>query len=161
VDWIVGPAPAEFVMTLERMRAADQWRAATEELIRQWAAGVHLPGLDALVAEMITAPASMWDRVAREIEGAYAEHVSPLNALTELAPPVPTLHLHSRLRDREAEAAQWHFAQRHPWFRTRELPARSHFPMFEVPSIMAEEIEAFAESLPMSRHRPRGVRRAA
>lgn len=36
------------------------------------------------------------------------------------------------------------YAAEHPWYRAVELPARSHFPMFEAPEQTAEEIERFA-----------------
>jgi hypothetical protein len=44
-------------------------------------------------------------------------------------------------------AAQEEFSRLHPWFQARRLDAVSHFPMLEVPGVMAREIEEFADSV--------------
>jgi pimeloyl-ACP methyl ester carboxylesterase len=60
-----------------------------------------------------------------------------------LDPPVPTLHLYSQPADHGYLAAQEVFAVEHPWFQVRRLPARSHFPMLEIPEVVAAAIEHF------------------
>src|SRR5438067_13606462 len=96
--------------------------------------------------EMGTYGFAMWARAGREILAAYTRAGSPLKALAELSPPVPTLHLYSQPADPGYLAAQEAFAAEHPWFHVRRLPARSHFPMLEVPEMVATEIEQFVVS---------------
>jgi pimeloyl-ACP methyl ester carboxylesterase len=77
------------------------------------------------------------------VSGAYARAGNPLRALAQLQPAVPTLHLYAQPEDPMYLQAQQAFAAEHPWFRVQQLQARSHFPMFEAPDVMASAIEAF------------------
>jgi len=74
----------------------------------------------------------MWSRAAREITRAYATWGRPLDALAQLDPPLPVLHLHGHSTPPSFCEAQQEFAKTHTWFRAYELDAQSHFPMFEV-----------------------------
>ena len=144
VDWIVSEAPAEFLTTLEDLRSDADRDDAVAGMLQQWQAGVADPDLGAFLADMGAASGEMWDRAAREIGSSYARHGSPLRALSLLQPPVPVLHLLpasgvacSLERDRA-------YTAEHHWYHAAELPAHSHFPMFEAPDQMADEIEQFA-----------------
>jgi pimeloyl-ACP methyl ester carboxylesterase len=86
----------------------------------------------------------MWARAAREISAAYADLGTPLQILGSLTPPFPVMHLYAQPDDPRYLAAQKFFAASHPWFKVRRLNARSHFPMFEIPDVMARAIEEFA-----------------
>ena len=70
----------------------------------------------------------------------------PLHALESLAPPVPTLHIYAQPSDPVYWQAQQSFSASHPWFTARRVNALSHFPMFEEPEEMAEEIEGFVSA---------------
>jgi len=48
--------------------------------------------------------------------------------------------------DKGFQEAQETFAAAHSWFRPHQLEAHSHFPMFEVPELIALAIEAFVSS---------------
>ncbi len=89
----------------------------------------------------------MWARAGREISKKFASTGSPVAALEHLDPPPPTLHLYAQPADPGFLEAQRQYAARHHWFGVRRLEARSHFPMFEVPTEMAGAIERFASAL--------------
>ena len=147
IDWIVSPAPASYLDMLERMRLRHEWRATVDETLDQWAAGVDDPELLSFLNEMGAMPADMWDRAAREVEGSYALHSSPLAALAALEPPMPALHLYAQPDDQDYLEYQERFAAEHDWYKVQRLPARSHFPMFEVPELMGASINEFVRGL--------------
>jgi pimeloyl-ACP methyl ester carboxylesterase len=156
VDWIVTPAPAAYLDMLERMRLRHEWRATVDQTLEQWAAGLEDADLLAFLDEMGAMPADMWDRAAREVEGSYALHTSPLDALAALDPPLPALHLYAQPDDDEYLEYQQQFAAAHEWFAVQRLPARTHFPMFEVAELMGAAITDFVMRAAAGR-----VRRAA
>ena len=82
-------------------------------------------------------------RAGREISASYAQWGDPLQALAQLDPPVPTLHLYAQPTDPGYLTAQETFATEHPWFTVRRVEARSHFPSVEVPEETAAAIERF------------------
>ena len=115
-----------------------------------WTTGVDVPALRAYVAEMDSYGFPYWNRAAREISGAFAAEGTPLAALdrrAESEAPCPTLHLYAQPAADAVLAAQQEYAATHPWFRVHRVPARSHFPMLEVPDEMAEAIEDFTCTL--------------
>ena len=144
VDWIVSAAPAEFLTAVEDLRSEADRDGAIAGMLQLWQAGVADPDLAGFLADMGAASGEMWERAAREIEDTYARYGSPLRALSQLQPPLPVLHLlpsSGRACSLERDRA---YAAEHPWYHAVELPARSHFPMFEAPERTAEEIERFA-----------------
>jgi hypothetical protein len=144
VDWIVSEAPAVFLTTLEDIRSEDDRDDAVAGMLQMWQAGVADPDLGAFLAEMGAASGEMWDRAAREIESSYARYGSPLRALSQLEPPLPVLNLLPASGETCSLERQKAYTSEHHWYHAVELPARSHFPAFEVPERMAEEIERFA-----------------
>lgn len=86
----------------------------------------------------------MWARAGREISAAYARQRAPLQALSTLGKPVPVMHLYAQDPPGYLEA-QEAFAAEHPWFTVRRIAARSHFPMTEVPGVVAAELEQFVD----------------
>ena len=153
IDWIVTPPPPEFLTTLERMRDHHAWRATLDDTLQRWAAGVDEPQLEVFLDQMAAMPADMWDRAAREVEGSYALHTSPLEALAALEPPLPALHLYAQPDDDAYLHLQEQYAAAHPWFKVQRLPARSHFPQFEVAELMGEAINGFVRDLSAGRGR--------
>lgn len=93
--------------------------------------------------DMGSYPFEMWARAGREISAAYAKAGSPLQALANLDPRVPALHLYAQPNDPAYLAAQQSFSIAHPWFQASRLEARSHFPMYEVADEMALAIGKF------------------
>jgi len=143
VDWIVSEAPAPFLTTLEDIRSDADREEAVAGLLQQWQAGVADPELGAFLADMGAAPDELWDRAAREIESSYARHQSPLRALAGLEQPLPVLHLMPS-GDACSIERQGAYTAEHHWYHAAQLPARSHFPLFEAPRQAEEEIERFA-----------------
>jgi pimeloyl-ACP methyl ester carboxylesterase len=88
----------------------------------------------------------MWARAAREIASAYAREGSPLRALFGLRPAPSTLHLYSQPDAHEYLDAQVAFSTQNPWFHVMKLPAISHFPMMEVPDLVAAGVEALVSA---------------
>lgn len=143
VDWIVTEAPEELLTTLEDIRLNADRDDAVAALLQEWQAGVTDPALAGLLADMGAASSEMWDRAAREIEGSYARYGSPLRALSGLEQSLPVLHLVPAGAGGPAFERQRAYVAEHHWYHAAELPARSHFPLFEAPREAADEIERF------------------
>ena len=142
LDWIVLDPPSPFLGALQALQDAERWELAREQLFGMWLHGFDIPALTNYVREdMGSYGYEMWARAGREISAAYNRAGNPLQVLTALDPPVPTLHLYAQPNDPVYLAAQQAFAESHPWFAVRKLEAQSHFPMFEVPDEMAAAIE--------------------
>jgi len=155
LDWIITEAPASFVAVLDGMRSTERWRETKDSLFAQWLENTDNRKVSDFVRkEVNSCPADMWSRAAREIAAAYSRFASPLKLLSSLKPPVPTLHLYSQPDDPSYFAAQESFAADHPWFRVRKLPARTHFPMLEVPSLIADAIESSVAETMTAQARP-------
>jgi pimeloyl-ACP methyl ester carboxylesterase len=143
VDWIVTPAPSAFLSSLEDLRSGADRDEAVAGLLQQWQGGVASPDLAAYLADMGAADDEMWDRAAREIGSAYARFGSPLQALSALDQHVPVLHLVPSTSGTCSFAEHRGYMAEHPWYHAAELPAHSHFPLFEAPERAAREIEDF------------------
>jgi pimeloyl-ACP methyl ester carboxylesterase len=141
VDWMVAGATAEFLRALEDLRSDADRDDAVAALLQLWQSGVPSPHLAAYLAEMGAASDEMWDRAAREIESAYALNGSPLHVLAEL--DAPLLHLVPSAPDDCAFAGQRAYMAEYHWYHAAELPARSHFPLYEAPERATLEIEGF------------------
>lgn len=146
IDWMVLGAPPPFLGALEGMAAPATTRAVVEQVQGMWLAGLEDPTLHAYVASMAEFPDEMWARAAREISADFARHGAPLEAIANLQPTPPTLHLYAQPADPDYLAAQQNYAATHPWFRVEHLKAASHFPTLEVPGAVAPAIDAFVTS---------------
>jgi pimeloyl-ACP methyl ester carboxylesterase len=145
LEWIVFEAPPPFLQALKALQAPDQWEQAREQLFSMWLTGVDNPDVIRLVREMGTQGFEMWARAGREISAAYNQQGAPLQMLSRLDKPIPVLHLYAQ-EPPGYLAAQQAFAAEHPWFSVRKVSAHSHFPMTEVPDVVATEIEQFVAS---------------
>jgi pimeloyl-ACP methyl ester carboxylesterase len=139
LEWIVFEAPPPFMGALQALQNPQQWEQARQQLFSMWLTGVDNPEVIRLVHEMGNHCCEMWARAGREISAAYNQQKAPLQTLASLEKPVPTLHLYAQdppgyLETQEA------FAAEHPWFSVRKVSAYSHFPMTEVPDVVATEI---------------------
>jgi pimeloyl-ACP methyl ester carboxylesterase len=144
IDWTVLRAPPpQFLEMLAGMRSRELWHQTVELTLSRWLA-IDNPRLIRFVHETTGAHGfEMWARAAREIGAAYEREGSPLQALARLDPPLPTLHLVSQADDEASRSAENSFSASHPWYRSKKLGARSHFPMFEAPEETAAEIKDF------------------
>ncbi len=145
LDWMVLGTPPGFADALAGLQS-PAWADVRAGLFGMWTDGLDLPELRAYVASMGGYGERHWQRAGREIAAGFAAAPVPLDALANLQ-PCPTLHLYAQPAADEVLAAQQGYAAAHPWFSVRRLDARSHFPMFEVPGTMVEQIEAFVGEL--------------
>ncbi len=145
LEWIVFEAPQPFLEALHALQSPDQWEQAREQLFTMWLTGVDNPNVIRLVHEMSIQGFDMWARAGREISAAYQQQGAPLQVLTRLKKPIPVLHLYAQDHPGYLEAQQA-FAAEHPWFHVCKVAAHSHFPMTEVPHLVAKEIEHFIAS---------------
>ena len=120
--------------------------AVVDQVTRMWMPDVDVPAITVYVQSMAAFPDDMWAWAARAISKAFEEHGSPLDAVVSLDPPPPTLHLYVQLPAREYLEAQRSVAAERPWFAVEHLEATSHFPVFEVPDVIADRIDRFVRS---------------
>lgn len=152
LDWLVLDPPPPFLMALKGLQT-EGWRETRDALFNMWLAGVNSePVIRFIHDDMGSFPAETWRRAGREIGNAYAKFGNPLQALTTLAPPVPTLHLYAQPGEPAYQMGQQSFAASHPWFQVQRLNARSHFPMLEVPDEVAASIDRFVTEGQKSRY---------
>lgn len=144
VDWLVLDPPPAFVGALGALQDAGKWQATRDQLFSMWLQGVDSPKVIGLVREVMGSYGfDMWARAGREIGTAYRREGSPLKALAEIRPPTRVMHLYAQPADPRFLQAQEAFATANPWFSVRRLNAKSHFPMLEVPTDIANAIESF------------------
>jgi pimeloyl-ACP methyl ester carboxylesterase len=144
IDWIVREPPPAFLEILQGLQDRRRWRDTADRLLASWLHGTDNPRLARFLREVAGSYGfGIWSRAARSIGEAYSRHGTPLKALSRLSPHVPTLHLCARSEDPGHLEAQQAFAAKTPWFHVLELPASSHFPMFEVPAEMTSRIVEF------------------
>jgi len=144
VDWIVTPAPPPFLGALAALQDGAQWQLVRDKLFAMWLEGVDDAGVARFVREdMGSYGFDMWARAGREIAAAYARARSPLEALAQLSPPPPTLHVYAQPADPAFLAAQRQFSATHPWFEVEHIDARSHFPTLEAPDQVIACVERF------------------
>jgi pimeloyl-ACP methyl ester carboxylesterase len=144
VDWIVADPPPSFLAALDGLQDAQQWLETRSHLFSMWQNGVDNPRVSQVIHHTMAAyPFDMWSRAGREIKAAYHTYGSPLAQLQALDPPRPAMHLYAQPDDPQLLRMQQAFAARHPWFSVKKITATSHFPMLEVPGVMAELIEQF------------------
>ncbi len=145
LDWMVLGTPPGFAGALAGLQS-PAWADVRAGLAGMWADGLDLPELRDYVASMCTYGQRHWQRAGREIEAGFAAAPVPLDALAALQ-PCPVLHLYAQPVDDGVLAAQQDYSATHEWFSVARLDARSHFPMFEVPTDMATRIESFVQGL--------------
>lgn len=148
LDWIVLDPPPPFLQALSALQASDSWRGVRDQLFEMWLGGTSDDRVsEFLASDMGGYSFEMWSRAGREIEHSYRAYGNPLKALAALQPPVSALHIYAQPDAPDYLEAQQAAAARHPWFDVVKLPARTHFPMFEVPAAITDAITAFvAES---------------
>ena len=144
LDWIVLPPPPEYMGLVHGLAAPESWEQMRDILFNIWLEGVDDPKLISFVRdEMGGYDGEMWMRSGREIGACIENGVSALQALSQIEPPVPALHVYAQPPDEGYYQAQAQFAQANPWFHIHRLPAHSHFPTFELVDEIAQTIEDF------------------
>lgn len=147
LDWLVLDPPPPFLEALRGLQS-ERWEEVRAALFGMWTAGVDSEAVTRFIREdMGSFPGEMWRRAGREIARAYARWGNPLEALTRLYPPGPTVHLYAQPEDPAYRIGQQSFADSHPWFEVVKLHGRSHFPTLEVPDEVVARIERFTSRL--------------
>ncbi|MBI2169108.1 MAG: alpha/beta hydrolase [Actinobacteria bacterium] len=147
LSWMVLGAPPPFVQAIEGMANPATTRAVVNDIMPMWANGVDLVELQTFLDDMAATPDEMWARGAREISAQFAREGRPVDAIAQLNPVPPTLHLYALPPDDAVLEAQQAFAAGAGWFEVHRLDAKTHFPMFEVPDQIATLVEEFAGGL--------------
>lgn len=148
LEWMVLGPPPGFMADLRALQDERTWERVRAGLFGMWTDVLDVPEVHRYVRRMSRYGAEHWHRAGREVERSFAAEGAPVEALAALPEPCPTLHLYSRPADDALLAAQQEYSAAHPWFQAHRLPARSHFPMLEVPRQMATLIERFVAELP-------------
>lgn len=137
--------PPPFLGAMQALQDNARWRETVEQLFTMWLSGAPAAVDTHIRNEMGSHGFEDWARGGREIVAMYAREGNPLQALSELSPPVPVLHVYAQPRAPEYLSTQESFARDHPWFAVRRLEAMSHFPMLEVPDETAGVIREFIQ----------------
>jgi len=145
LEWMVFEAPPPFLRALQALQDPQEWEKARQQLFAMWLTGVKNQDVIRLVREMSAQGYEMWARAGREINAAYQQQHAPLQSLIKLNQHVQVLHLYAQ-ESPGYLTAQMEFAEENPWFSVRKVEANSHFPMTEVPKVVADEIQRFVSS---------------
>jgi pimeloyl-ACP methyl ester carboxylesterase len=137
--------PPPFLGAMQASQDNARWRETVEQLFTMWLSGAPASVDTHIRNEMGSHGFEDWARAGREIVAMYAREGNPLQALSELSPPVPVLHVYAQPRAPEYLSTQESFARDHPWFAVRCLEAVSHFPTLEVPDEAAGVIREFIQ----------------
>jgi pimeloyl-ACP methyl ester carboxylesterase len=122
-----------------------RWRETLEQMLTTWLSGAPASVETHIRNEMESHSFEDWARAGREISAMYARKRDPLQALSQLSPPLPVLHMYAEPRTPDYLSAQESFARDHSWFAVRRLEAVSHFPTLEVPDETARVIREFIQ----------------
>jgi pimeloyl-ACP methyl ester carboxylesterase len=147
VDWMVLGTPPGFMDALAGLQDEHAWQDVRAALFAMWTDGVGPQVVHDYVASMGRYGFAHWSRAGREIAASFTAEGSPLEALSKLEDPCAVLHLYAQPADDGHLAAQEAFAAEHPWFSVARMDACSHFPMLEVPGVVAGRIERFVTGL--------------
>ncbi len=146
LDWLVIEPARPFLEALQSLQDADRWKSTRAKLFADW-----LEDAEPFISQHVNRTMGdfsfgMWARAGREVAAAYAREGSPLDALSALDPPTPALHLYALPKEEEFQAAQERFSKKHPWFASKRLDGKTHFPPLETPEAVAAAIEDFVSA---------------
>jgi pimeloyl-ACP methyl ester carboxylesterase len=139
------PVAPSFLRARQALQDHARWRETLEQMLTMWLSGAPASVNAHIRNEMESHGFEDWARAGREISAMYAREGDPLQALSQLSPPVPVLHVYVEPRAPEYLSAQEAFARDHSWFAVRRLEAVSHFPTLEVPDETAGVIREFIQ----------------
>lgn len=132
-----------FLRARQALQDQARWCETLEQMLTGWLSGAPASVERHIRNEMESHGFEDWARAGREISAMYAQQSDPLQALSQLSPPVPVLHVYAEPRTPEYLSAQESFARDHSWFAVHRLEAVSHFPTLEVPDETARVIREF------------------
>jgi pimeloyl-ACP methyl ester carboxylesterase len=139
------PLAPSFLRARQALQDHARWRETLEQMLTMWLSGAPASVDTHIRNEMESHGFEDWARAGREISAMYAHEGDPLQALSQLSPPVPMLHVYAEPRAPEYLSVQQSFARDHSWFAVRRLESVSHFPTIEVPDETAGVIREFIQ----------------
>ncbi|KAM3100304.1 alpha/beta fold hydrolase [Phormidesmis sp. 146-12] len=145
LDWVVFPPPDPYMNLVRGLASPDGWQQARDTLFTIWTNGIPNPPelVSFIKEEMGSYRGEMWMRSGREIAAGFDQFGSPLQALSQLNPPVPTLHLYGQPKDPGYLVAQQNFAFKNSWFSVHQLNAESFFAQFDADDEIVTAVEEF------------------
>lgn len=146
-SWMILGAPPPFFDALDSLQDPERWQNERDQLLQRWLGGADAPALRRHAEEMAAYPFEMWARAGREITRSFRAEGTPLEAISRLGVPTPTLHLYAQPSDHAYLEAQQAKAREHDWFRVQRVDGATHFPMLEDPHTVAGAIESFMREL--------------
>lgn len=143
IDWLMAPHPG-FQRQLRDGQHPVDYAAGRQSFFDEWAdATDNADVINHIRNEMSSFHGEMWIRSCREIERAYEQWGAPLQRLAALQPPRPFLHMYSQPHDPKYQQLQEAFSADHPWFESRRIPGKTHFPTLESAPQLAAAIRGF------------------
>ena len=144
VSWLLTEPPQGIVNMCQQLQQPDGWEAARDGFFR-----VALGDSDNqdianhFANEMMSFGQPYWSRTGREMGGSYQKWKSVGDRLAALDAPRPIAHLYSLPHDPAYVRANHAFAESHRWFRPFRVPAETHFPVLESPTVVSRIIHEF------------------
>ncbi len=148
LDWVVFPPPEPYMNLVKGLATSDGWQQSRDMLFSIFTNGINNPPelVDFIQKEMGSYSGEMWMRSGREIGASFEKFGYPLNALSNLPLPVPTLHLYGQPKDPGYLAAQQDFASHNAWFSVRQLASETFFTQFDAEDEIVAAIASFVSS---------------
>ena len=144
VSWLLTEPSQGIVNMCQQLQEPDRWEAARDGFFK-----VALGDSDNqdiknhFKNEMMTFGQPYWNRTGREMGGSYEKWKSVGDRLAALDEPRPIAHLYSLPHDPAYVRANHAFAESHPWFVPVRVPAETHFPVLESPTVVSRIIHEF------------------
>jgi pimeloyl-ACP methyl ester carboxylesterase len=139
------PLALPFLRARQALQDHARWRETLEQMLTGWLSGAPASVNAHIRKEMESHGFEDWARAGREISAMYVREGDPLQALSQLSPPLPVLHVYVEPRTPDYLFGQESFAREHSWFAVRRLEAVSHFPTLEIPDVTARVITEFIQ----------------
>jgi hypothetical protein len=122
------PLASSFLRARQALQDHARWRETLEQMLTMWLSGAPASVDRHIRNEMESHSFEDWARAGREISAMYAHEGDPLQALSQLSPPVPLLHVYVEARAPEYLSAQESFAREHSWFHCTPFKNGKPFP---------------------------------
>jgi pimeloyl-ACP methyl ester carboxylesterase len=144
VSWLLTEPSQGIVNMCQQLQEPEGWEAARDGFFK-----VALGDSDNqdikhhFKNEMMTFGQPYWSRTGREMGSSYKAWKSVGDRLAALDEPRPIAHLYSLPHDPAYVRANHAFAESHPWFVPVRVPAETHFPVLESPTVVSRIIHEF------------------
>jgi len=144
VSWLLTEPSQGIINMCQQLQDPNGWEAARDGFFK-----VALGNSDNqdianhFATEMTSFGQPYWNRTGREMGDSYQTWKSVGDRLAALDEPRPIAHLYSVPQDAAYVRANRAFAESHPWFVPVRVPAETHFPVLESPTVVSRIIHEF------------------